>query len=613
MVKFNYIHREDNVGRIISEDAMLDAVDIEDTLKRKYGYLYDSVTQSNYKLIINHCTYFKEIVFKKKVVGFFAYTMINSASDLSLVASYILPEFRKKGLFFDEINNVFEDGKQLSIYFPPAFIMELLVNYGFAKKIGENIIVSSININVPSDSISNTFPTDDAKLEDRIFTSNLYDTKLCGFLIIPEEDKNMLYLSENYPEDDEKYSCKKTREEISEDYYRDIQKTLEERDDEIRAFLKSIRNNYSYYNEPDVKKEDVDIKELKNIKINEENTEDILKDFEKLETSKHSLLANIEDVDKKDYLETYKNVGIYDFIRIFNENKNLELTNSIIKIDYEFKGDYIKNQVLKERYISNEITPLEKGKYLNTLKVNELKDILKENNLTVTGNKSELIGRINEYVPPGFFPKMEYYVTGKGFEFMDDHAEIDFYNLFLKNFYYHEFKKYLSEHDGDINEVSELFLLEHLECAVKKRDNKAYLDTLQALAYLNSINNSYECELHYELKLFIGGLNPIFRDETLYNYYQPISKGNIENIKDLLSDDKFDLENEFKRAWKSMEIKKFIIPQKKSLNILSQMISGEDRDYMNDKIREEYMTKEKIIHDKLDKSKQSTLDKYLMI
>lgn len=613
MVKFNYIHREDNVGRIISEDAMLDAVDIEDTLKRKYGYLYDSVTQSNYKLIINHCTYFKEIVFKKKVVGFFAYTMINSASDLSLVASYILPDFRKKGLFFDEINNVFEDGKQLSIYFPPSFIMELLVNYGFAKKIGENIIVSSININVPSDSISNTFPTDDAKLEDRIFTSNLYDTKLCGFLIIPEEDKNMLYLSENYPENDEKHSCRKTGEEISEDYYRDIQKTLKERDDEIRAFLKSIRNNYSYYNEPDVKKEDVDIKELKNIKINEENTEDILKDFEKLETSKHSLLANIEDVDKKDYLETYKNVGIYDFIRIFNENKNLELTNSIIKIDYEFKGDYIKNQVLKERYISNEITPLEKGKYLNTLKVNELKDILKENNLTVTGNKSELIGRINEYVPPGFFPKMEYYVTGKGFEFMDDHAEIDFYNLFLKNFYYHEFKKYLSEHDGDINEVSELFLLEHLECAVKKRDNKAYLDTLQALAYLNSINNSYECELHYELKLFIGGLNPIFRDETLYNYYQPINKGNIENIKDLLSDDKFDLENEFKRAWKSMEIKKFIIPQKKSLNILSQMISGEDRDYMNDKIREEYMTKEKIIHDKLDKSKQSTLDKYLMI
>ena len=40
------------------------------------------------------------------------------------------------------------------------------------------------------------------------------------------------------------------------------------------------------------------------------------------------------------------------------------------------------------------------------------------------------------------------------------------------------------------------------------------------------------------------------------------------------------------------------------------MISGEDRDYMNDKIREEYITKEKIIHDKLDKSKQSTLDSY---
>ncbi|WP_461436031.1 hypothetical protein, partial [Methanosphaera sp.] len=119
-----------------------------------------------------------------------------------------------------------------------------------------------------------------------------------------------------------------------------------------------------------------------------------------------------------------------------------------------------------------------------------------------------------------------------------------------------------------------------------------------------------EQELHYELKQFIVGLNPIFRDERLYNYYQPINENNVENIRKLLSENDFKIEYEFNKAWKSMEIKKFIIPSKKSLNILSQMISGEDRDYMNDKIREEYITKEKIIHDKLDKSKQSTLDSY---
>ena len=155
MVKYNCIVREDNVGKTISEDAMLDAVDIEETLRSKYIYLYNSLKDTNYNLKVNHCTYFKEIVFKKKVVGFNAYTITNSVSNLSLVACYILPEFRGKGLFFDEINNIYEEGKELSIYHPPHFLMELLVNYGFAKKINDNIIVSSVKIDIPSNSISN--------------------------------------------------------------------------------------------------------------------------------------------------------------------------------------------------------------------------------------------------------------------------------------------------------------------------------------------------------------------------------------------------------------------------------------------------------------------------
>lgn len=613
MVKFNCIIREDNVGRIVSEDAMLDAVDIEETLRSHYIYLYNAIKEDNYKLKVNHCTYFKEIVFKKKVVGFSAYTMINSVSNLTLVASYILPEFRKKGLFFDEINNIFEDDKELSIYLPPSFVMDLLVKYGFAKKINENIIISSININIPSNSISNIFGTDKTSIEKTFFTSNIYDSKLCGFLVFPEDDKNVLYLTDCYPEDDEKHCCIKERENISDNYQKDVENILKQNNDEIQDFLKNIHNNFSYHNTAkDEVKEDIDFEELKKIKINENTNETLLKNLEKLETNKHSLLINIDDIDKMEYVETYKNVGVYDFIRIFNDNKNIELTNSIIKIDYEFNSDYIKNLVIKENYIGNEINTHEKESYLIKLKVNQLKDILKDNNLTVTGNKSELISRIMEYVPSSYFPKTKYHVTKKGFEFMEEHEEIDFYNLFLKNFYYHEFKNFLLENEGDITEVTLQFLLKHLEISVIKRDNKAYMDTLQALAYLHSINNSVKCEIYYELKLFIVGLNPIFRDETLYNYYQPINKSNIENIKYLLAKNTFNLESEFNRAWKSMEIKKFIIPRKKSMNILCQMISGEDRDYMNDKIREEYITQDKIIHDKLDKSKQSTLDKYFM-
>ena len=63
MVKINYIIREENIGRTISEDTMLDAVDIEETLKSKYDYIYNSIKENDYELEINHCTYFKEIVF----------------------------------------------------------------------------------------------------------------------------------------------------------------------------------------------------------------------------------------------------------------------------------------------------------------------------------------------------------------------------------------------------------------------------------------------------------------------------------------------------------------------------------------------------------------------
>ncbi len=611
MVKYNCIIREDNIGKIISEDAMLDAVDIEETLRSKYIYLYNSIKETNYKLKVNHCTYFKEIVFKKKVVGFFAYTITNSVTNLSLIASYILPEFRGKGLFFDEINKIFEEGKELSIYYPPFFIMELLVKYGFAKTIDEKIIASSIKIDIPSNTISNIFGTDESDLNDLIFTSYLYDSELCGFLIIPEENSDILYLSNYYPEDDKKCSCSEKREKLDDSYIEEIKNTLKDNDEEIQDFLRNIRKNYSYYNDSNVESDEkIDFEKLKQININKKYNEDIFEGNTSIETYKNSILYNTEDIDKQEYIKTYLNVGIYDFIRIFNENNNFDLTNSIINIDYEFNADFIKNLVIKDGYISNELNSLEKENYLNSLTVNELKEILKKNNLTVTGNKSELISRIIEYVPSNFLPEKEYYVTEKGIVFINSHEDIDFYNKFLKNFYYYEFKKFIDENKGDITEVTELFLNKHLEISIDKRDNKAYKDSLKALAYLNALNNNIEQELHYELKQFIVGLNPIFRDERLYNYYQPINENNVENIRKLLSENDFKIEYEFNKAWKSMEIKKFIIPSKKSLNILSQMISGEDRDYMNDKIREEYITKEKIIHDKLDKSKQSTLDSY---
>ena len=610
MVKINYIIREENKGQLISEDAMLDALDIEEILEKNYKYILDSMKNTHYLLTVNHCTYFKEIVFSKKVVGFCAYTIINSISNLSLVACYILPEFRGKGLFFDEINRVFESENELTIYQPPRYVMELLIKYGFAKKISENLAVTAIDINIASNSIEKIFNAEKILYEDFVYTSNIYDLDSCGFLIFPEKDSKIIYLTDVLNVDSKVYDPQKTRENITEDYADNILTTLEENKEEIDTFINNIKRNSTKNTEYDRKEEDVDFEDLKKSIQKSTQTNDLIENFEKIEYEKNSLFDK-NSIDKEKYLLAYQNVSIYDFLNVFKDNRNIELTNSIINIDHEFTKDYIKNLVLKEGYITNEMEKREFQEYLNSLTVNEMKSILKNNNLTVTGNKPELIERISDYIPSNNVVDCAYHISEKGSKFIEDHEEIDFYNLYMKNFYYYEFQDYLISHDGPIDEISTKFLNEHIVRSVEKKDNKEYTDSLNALALINELNNNSDKGLYYELKKFIIGLNPIFLDKKLYNYYHPISKNNIDNIELLLFKSKLKLDEEFVKAWQDMEINNFHVPFEKALSILNKMLSGEDRDYMNDKIREEYLTQDSINHDKLDKSVQSTLDKYL--
>ena len=239
---------------------------------------------------------------------------------------------------------------------------------------------------------------------DLIFTSYLYDSELCGFLIIPEENSDILYLSNYYPEDDKKRSCSEKREKLDDSYIEEIKNTLKDNDEEIQDFLSNIRKNYSYYNDSNVESDEkIDFEKLKQININKKYNEDIFEGNTSIETYKNSILYNTEDIDKQEYIKTYLNVGIYDFIRIFNENNNFDLTNSIINIDYEFNADFIKNLVIKDGYISNELNSLEKENYLNSLTVNELKEILKDYDKNPNTNYSieiieEIITLVNIYL-----------------------------------------------------------------------------------------------------------------------------------------------------------------------------------------------------------------------
>ena len=266
------------------------------------------------------------------------------------------------------------------------------------------------------------------------------------------------------------------------------------------------------------------------------------------------------------------------------------------------KADFLPfYQIVKEK----------KNDFVENLKVSQLKKILKDNDLPVNGNKNKLIKMVMDYVPEENLKENTYHITPKGEEFLENNNQIFFFNKFLKKYYYYEFAKYYELYKLPLNEVCIKFLEDHLQKSVEKRDFDAYIDSATTLAYMNKLYQDNELALYYELKIFIIRLNPVYLDEELYNYYQPIQEKNIENIKTILFEQSINLKYEFNNAWNLKEFDGIIIPQNKCLNILNKMLAGEDRDFMNENIREIYLQKVNTNHDKLDKTKQSTLDNYM--
>ena len=597
MVNKKFVIRDNNLGKTISIDAMVDAVDIEELLQKKYDYIFKSMDENGYTLNRHHCTYFNEIVYEKKVVGFCAYTITNNVSNLTLVASYILPEYRAKGLFFDEINQIFTSDKSLSIYEASPFIVNLLVNYGFARKLDENLVISSINFEIPSTSITHTLNQEKIKFEDYIYTSNFYDTSIKSTVILLDE--GIMYLSQCNDKENKEIRA------IDKSYYEKIIQLIRERKKEIDYYLKLVKggDNEEKFGDKNYPAE-FSYENNDSAKIN------ILDNVNNRKKKKHSF-NNLENLNYEKYTLAYKDAAIYDFIKKFKNNQNIELTNSIIEIDHDFKNDYLKRTVLEEGYISNQVSEEKKEDFVENLKVSQLKKILKDNDLPVNGNKNKLVKMVMDYVPEENLRENTYHITPKGEEFLEDNNQIFFFNKFLKKYYYYEFAKYYELYKLPLNEVCIKFLEDHLQKSVEKRDFDAYIDSATTLAYMNKLYQDNELALYYELKIFIIRLNPVYLDEELYSYYQPIQEKNIENIKTILFEQTINLKYEFNNAWNLKEFDGIIIPQNKCLNILNKMLAGEDRDFMNENIREIYLQKVNTNHDKLDKTKQSTLDNYM--
>ena len=139
MSKINYVYREDGMPQtVFSEESFIEL----EAMLSDYPYLIDSINEEDYYIENGLCLLFNEIVSENKVVGFATYEFRDETMLLS--ECYILPEFRGRGLFFDELCKMVSLSGKFGILQPTGNVVDLLVEYSYARELNDDIVASGI-------------------------------------------------------------------------------------------------------------------------------------------------------------------------------------------------------------------------------------------------------------------------------------------------------------------------------------------------------------------------------------------------------------------------------------------------------------------------------------
>ena len=128
----------------------------------------------------------------------------------------------------------------------------------------------------------------------------------------------------------------------------------------------------------------------------------------------------------------------------------------------------------------------------DSLTIKDLKNILRKNNLKISGKKQELIDRIaKNQIPLDDFRSDKAIVTLDGEEFLQQNQWIDFYDTFLEKFDFNDFVKYLDNNDGEFIELVFNYLQEHLKLAEKENNSIYVADCIMAHEMISKAGNDF--------------------------------------------------------------------------------------------------------------------------
>lgn len=268
-------------------------------------------------------------------------------------------------------------------------------------------------------------------------------------------------------------------------------------------------------------------------------------------------------------------------------------------IDYLIDEGYLEGEISVTASVDITAEAISK-KYV----VSELKDILRENGLKVSGKKHELVERVlpilkeardarNLNVAVGeekSYGNLE--LTEKAQEFLKENEWMDLYMFALVAFRFEDYETYVAGSSADMIETGLNFCDEILSRALVANQFLVFIDALSAKAHVYAYDGDYESFLDYDLQRFILGLNPIVMDAQTYASYDVVNHANIINIKNVTEKlEMGSLKKRFDKIWAKSHIKNITVPKKTCYKILQKALDGADIEELNFDVKEKFFNK----------------------
>ena len=308
-------------------------------------------------------------------------------------------------------------------------------------------------------------------------------------------------------------------------------------------------------------------------------------------------------------------------------DQKLEIFNVLNFLDNDYELEYIINEgefgtfpsaqdciryLVDEGYLEGELGDLAQSnndkeevtaeEVSKKYTVAELKDILRENGLKVSGKKQELVERVLPVLSgddvseteslDNFNKSTDLQLTDKAHEFIKENEWMDLYMFALVAFRFEDYETYYNGSSEDSVQTALNFCDEVISRALMRNQFLVFIDALSAKAHVYAYDGDYESFMDYDLQRYILGLNPIVLDSQSYATYTIVNEANVINLRNVSKKLKMgSLKKRFDRIWNKSNIRSITVPKKTCYKVLQRALDGADIEELNFELREKYFDK----------------------